>query len=1214
MLISPLMRRKAAKGRGYWITIGGRKGDDGKRRGGSPVYVENGRITRGNPKLTGKRLDAMKEQGEGQSVRTANKMEREYQRAVWSKKARKEGIDPSHLHSLADEFHEHSNANGKDVAGLVRDVIQTHPWVRGIKANARHGIDQHSIKTPAGEMGLDQISQEIANNPKYRHLFGGGDQADDVRGDHSETLFNYIVHGGDGETSHDEAYEEAFNHLLDQKRRHKEESDGAAWNDQFSIGGRGLRKGGLFDEDKVKRDEGGRFSKKDVSRTRSDVTTGKTAPATAKDSFASHISEKPIRRYVEMPSGARIHPDELHRIKHDAAGEHYLSTDEMLTVIDGTGKPRRFRSFAQAVANILPSQRGTVTIQGPHGYSATLTPAEWREVDTQHGFSSWLDSQDESMVNQKRESNQPLTTIGTAKETSDFFSPRHAGQARLFSLGTSPLVRKAGWKEEDHPRGQPGNAGQFGSGGGESSGESKTETPEPQKDTSRKWKKNDDGTYTAPNGTVWRKAAAGGEVSPVTGKMFAGGALMPIHGLAKKKEPKKEKPFRSPLAPPPKVDEDKKPSAPVQPLTSEEIEARKQKEADKQLWHEMNAGPLGKLKWMGDNPNHRAMASETINLAPWIDFADSIGEQGTKKIVEELEPRVHGEIDTWADNVDPKAAEFLSGKPYDEAKKKESAEWEKNQLRDVGSALAYEPRKTQAHHKKNPESLYARNLLQAALGKVRTVADMHKIASLLSSVQSEFRKSFGISPLRKSWDESKHPRDGGKFAETEGGTEGAKESPSVESWASRVSKLPGKVYEAAKTKVKAKFASLEQRYGRKTAIAIVAAGIAAFPLPGGTILGPAPIIAVAELVRKLRGGDHGAKSMTSEELTKLGKAFIAELLRGEKSLGRSPLCRRKSAQDWSRQRGPNGGIFWMNRRTGEKQYTAENPGGDAGQQQDKPADDKIAGYAKQMLDKFGSGAAAKIDEMKAKYANDPAKVATLDKVKAALTPNRGSVPDQFVSGLKSAKISTEQRHQYEANVKSVVGAMPAKVRDYISKTIKEVEFHPSIKSVTAEAIKLAPEGHPQIDRMRAGKSLAAGFFDNETNKIALDGDSRQPGDAKGTYAHEMTHALDFPNNRISSSEEWQQAFDAEIKDGQLTKYATIKPSEAFAEFGRALYASEQSHADLKRRFPKASRIFETNGFWPETETSKSLGSGKIDDIFDEYIDLGNGRHADAVHG
>lgn len=60
--------------------------------------------------------------------------------------------------------------------------------------------------------------------------------------------------------------------------------------------------------------------------------------------------------------------------------------------------------------------------------------------------------------------------------------------------------------------------------------EQKSPDVTPQQTESRKWTKNADGTYTSPNGTVWRKAKAGGEVSPVTGETFKGGTLMPIHG------------------------------------------------------------------------------------------------------------------------------------------------------------------------------------------------------------------------------------------------------------------------------------------------------------------------------------------------------------------------------------------------------------------------------------------------------------------------------------------------------------------------------------------------------------------------------------------------------------------------------------------------------------------------------------------------------------
>jgi phage head maturation protease len=64
--------------------------------------------------------------------------------------------------------------------------------------------------------------------------------------------------------------------------------------------------------------------------------------------------------------------------------------------------------------------------------------------------------------------------------------------------------------------------------------EAKKKDITPEEAAARKWTKNDDGTYTAPNGTVWRKAKEGGEISPVTGQPFKGGSLMPIHGRSVK--------------------------------------------------------------------------------------------------------------------------------------------------------------------------------------------------------------------------------------------------------------------------------------------------------------------------------------------------------------------------------------------------------------------------------------------------------------------------------------------------------------------------------------------------------------------------------------------------------------------------------------------------------------------------------------------------------
>jgi len=239
----------------------------------------------------------------------------------------------------------------------------------------------------------------------------------------------------------------------------------------------------------------------------------------------------------------------------------------------------------------------------------------------------------------------------------------------------------------------------------------------PEQAEARKWKKNEDGTYTAPNGTVWRKAKAGGEESPVTGEPFKGGSLMPIHGLAPKK-PQSEGQGQSAgdVKPNEQAKERGKPQ-PVQQMTPEDIEAEKQRREDGKKWDEMNAGPLGEMKWMGENPNGKAMANSVISLSPWRDYASNIGENGVKSIIEKIEPLVSAKIkaEVEAAGLGPKDQEWYFG-----------------QLKDTSDAEAYEPRKTQAHAKEVPSSLYARNLVQEALSGAKTVSDMHAINGILA--------------------------------------------------------------------------------------------------------------------------------------------------------------------------------------------------------------------------------------------------------------------------------------------------------------------------------------------------------------------------------------------------------------------------------------------------------------------------------------------------
>lgn len=83
---------------------------------------------------------------------------------------------------------------------------------------------------------------------------------------------------------------------------------------------------------------------------------------------------------------------------------------------------------------------------------------------------------------------------------------------------------------------------------------------------------------------------------------------------------------------------------------------------------------------------------------------------------------------------------------------------------------------------------------------------------------------------------------------------GATAEPS-KGWLSRVKEVPGKALAAARNKVQATYQKLESRYGPRYAKAILGAGLAGvpLPLPGASIATAAPVLAVAELHRRLSG-------------------------------------------------------------------------------------------------------------------------------------------------------------------------------------------------------------------------------------------------------------------------------------------------------------------------------------------------------------------------
>ena len=101
-----------------------------------------------------------------------------------------------------------------------------------------------------------------------------------------------------------------------------------------------------------------------------------------------------------------------------------------------------------------------------------------------------------------------------------------------------------------------------------------------------------------------------------------------------------------------------------------------------------------------------------------------------------------------------------------------------------------------------------------------------------------------------------------------------------------VASVPPHVWHKVSGAVQARYQSLEGRYGRPTAIAILSAGIVgtAMPVPGSTVLAMAPLIGLAELHHRLAaapgpgGAPLGAKIHLAElEILDLGRQWMQDL-------------------------------------------------------------------------------------------------------------------------------------------------------------------------------------------------------------------------------------------------------------------------------------------------------------------------------------------------
>lgn len=215
----------AKEGGGRWITIGAKDG-----HGGSPVYIENGRITKGHPSLTGKKISAVAdesrpdekpthklEEGERDSHQKELARQRQYERASYVKQAKKLGHTSEDIHQLAAEMRAHNNEFVNDHNRMLKDARASLD-----KFGGAHRLIAAKSKTGKGEIedelpGLDVVGRSMAG--AYPGMFGNNygyrseDDGDEQQADAGAMLLDFLKEGNRKPMTESEAYEQALDHL-----------------------------------------------------------------------------------------------------------------------------------------------------------------------------------------------------------------------------------------------------------------------------------------------------------------------------------------------------------------------------------------------------------------------------------------------------------------------------------------------------------------------------------------------------------------------------------------------------------------------------------------------------------------------------------------------------------------------------------------------------------------------------------------------------------------------------------------------------------------------------------------------------------------------------------------------------------------------------------------------------------------------------------------
>lgn len=204
----PKDKESKGSGKGQWITIGGGKGEDGKRRGGSPVYIVNGRIAKGHPSLMGKKPSDIKGDAKESSHRSEVAQGKNHAIAKIRKEAKKNGYDPKEVDSLASDIRENHNAFAEERIELMKGARRyvgkySGKELRDVAGKSDKGRDYTKI------VGFDLATEDAVE--KYPHHFR---EENGENGSHYDQMWDMLIEGNPEKMTEEDAYEQALDYVM----------------------------------------------------------------------------------------------------------------------------------------------------------------------------------------------------------------------------------------------------------------------------------------------------------------------------------------------------------------------------------------------------------------------------------------------------------------------------------------------------------------------------------------------------------------------------------------------------------------------------------------------------------------------------------------------------------------------------------------------------------------------------------------------------------------------------------------------------------------------------------------------------------------------------------------------------------------------------------------------------------------------------------------